>query len=123
MNITYLDTDTRDVIKIADYPEPTTHQEGADRKARLFADLLPAKVVRLSPLPDNEWTAELKIPLQVRRAHTPHPGDRVLFLAKAGIHSHEVIGTYQFMRRQSYIVLDDGGGEWELPSMWQMKKI
>lgn len=123
MNITYLDADTREVIKIADYPQPAIHETDAARKAKLFADLLNAKIVRLTPLPDNEWTAELKIPLEVRRSHAPLPGDRVLFLATAGIHSHEVTGTYQFVRRQSYIVLDDGGGEWELPSMWQMRKI
>jgi hypothetical protein len=88
----------------------------------MFAKALKAGGIKLSPRPDpGEWVAEVQVPLDVRRDHTPLPGDRVLFTAKAGVHSHEVLGTYQFRRRLSYVILDDAGGEWEVQSMWEMK--
>jgi hypothetical protein len=38
------------------------------------------------------------------------------FTAKGGL--HEVDGVYQFKRGQSFVILDDPGGEWEVQSMW-----
>ena len=114
MNITYIDADSREVIEVVVDPAPVISQVSAER----FAASLHATVVRILPTPyENEWTVELKIPVEVRRLHMPLPGDRVRFTAKAGGHEAEVEGVYQFMRRHSYVVLDDGGGEWELGSM------
>jgi hypothetical protein len=119
MNITLLDADTREVIYIVDGPNSPEYMAGV----REFVTKLGAEIARTIPheTPD-EWTVELRIPVEVRRVYTPLPGDRVLFTAKAGIHEHEVSGVYQFKRRHSYIILDDSGQEWEVQSMWQMKK-
>ena len=118
MNITYLDADTREVIKFADYPTSEINEADVGQKAKKFADLLGAAIVKLSPLPDaDEGTVELKIPLDVRHEHTPLPGDRLRFPARVGVHGHEVTGVYQFNRRQSYVILDDGGGEWEVQTL------
>lgn len=120
MNITYLDADTREVIDIVD--DPATSICGAD--AEKFAARLGAIVIKILPTPyENEWKAELKIPSDVRRSYMPLPGDPVRFTAKVGIHEHEVSGVYQFQRDRSYVILDDAGGEWEVQSMWQMKKL
>jgi|SRR5215207_4320712 len=124
MKITYLDADTREVIKVADYLTPELTSTSAKQRAEKFANILSAEIVKIFPLPDeSEWTVELKIPLGIRRMYTPLPGDRVLFLARAGVHFHEMIGVYQFTRCQSYVILDDRGGEWEVQNMWQMKKV
>ena len=119
MNITYLDADTREVIDIVDDQAPRISKAGAEK----FAARLGAIVIKILPTPfENEWKVELKIPTDVRRLHMPLPGDPVRFPAKVGVHEHEVTGTYQFQRDRSYVILDDAGGEWEVQSMWQMKK-
>ena len=120
MNITLLDADTREVIQIVDCPKSPEYT-GAVME---FVAKLGAEIAKTTPYekPD-EWTVELKVPTRVRRKYTPLPGDRVLFTAEAGIHEHEVSGVYQFKRHHSYIVLDDSGGEWEIQSMWQMRKM
>ena len=120
MNITFLDADTREVIQILDCPQSPEYASAV----REFVSRLGAEIARTVPheKPD-EWTVELKIPTEVRRAYTPLPGDRVLFTAKAGVHEYEVSGVYQFKRRHSYIIFDDGGGEWEVQSMWQIRKM
>jgi len=124
MNITYLDADTREVIQIVDDPSSTTYDLGTKLQIEEFAASLSALIVKIVPhREETEWTVELKIPLDVRRERTPLSGDGVRFPAKVGIHEHEVIGVYQFKRRHSYIILDDGGGEWEVQSMWFMQKV
>ena len=123
MKITYLDADTREVIEFVDDPSPAIHELELRQQAVAFAAGLNAKIVKLTPHDKNEWTIELKIPLEVRRAHTPLPGDRVRFRANVGVHEHELIGVYHFRLHHSYVIFDDGGGEWELQSMWQMKKV
>ena len=120
MNITYLDADTREVIDVIDDPAPTICTVGTER----FAARLGATVVKLVPTPyENEWRVELKIPSDVRRLHMPLPGDPVRFVARVGIHESEVSGVYQFKREQSYVIFDDAGGEWEVQSMWEMRKL
>ena len=120
MNITYIDADTREVIDVIDDPAPIIYQISAER----FAASLGAAVVRIIPAPDeHEWTVELRVPSGVRRLHMPLPGDPVRFVAKVGVHEQEVTGTYQFQRDRSYVILDDSGGEWEVQSMWEMKKL
>ena len=37
-------------------------------------------------------------------------------------HEHGVSGVFQFKRRHSYVIFDDGGKEWQVQSMWQIKK-
>jgi len=123
MNITLLDADTREVIESVDDPNPAIHELEIRQQAIMFAPSFTARIVKLTPHEENEWTIELKIPLDVRRAHTPLPGDRVRFRATAGVHEHEVTGTYQFKRHHSYVIFDDAEGEWEVQSMWQMKKL
>jgi hypothetical protein len=119
MKLTYLDADTREVIDIIDDPATTICQVATERFAARFG----ATVLKLIPTPyENEWKVELRIPSDVRRLHMPLPGDPVSFLAKVGIHEHEVSGVYQFKRHHSYVIFDDVGGEWEVQSMWQMKK-
>lgn len=120
MNITYLDSDTREVVDIVEVPASAIYAI----KAKKFAAKLGATIIRTVPThTENEWIIELKIPLTVRRKHTLLPGDQVHFHANVGRHHHEVIGTYQFKRSHSYVIFDDGGGEWEIQSMWQMKKL
>jgi hypothetical protein len=120
MNITFLDTDTREVIHIVDCPKSPEYVPAVME----FVGELGAEIARTVPHEGLGWlTVELKIPVEVRRSHTPLPGDRVCFIAKAGIHEHEVSGVYQFKRRHSYIIYDDGGGEWEIQSIWQMRKM
>jgi hypothetical protein len=119
MNITFLDADTREVIQILDCPKSPEYTSAVTE----FVSRLGAEITRTVPHENpDEWTVELKIPTEVRRAYTPLPGDRVRFTAKAGVHEHEVTGVYQFKRRYSYVILDDGEGEWEVQSMWQMMK-
>jgi hypothetical protein len=120
MNITYLDADSREVIEVVDDPASTICQVGAEQ----FAARLGATVVKIVPTPDeNEWRIELKIPTAVRRLHMPLSGDPVRFTIKMGVLEHEVSGVYQFRRGHSCVILDDAGGEWEVQSMWQMKKL
>jgi hypothetical protein len=120
MDITYLDADTQEVIDIVDDPAPAICQVGAER----FAARLGATVVKIIPTyQENEWKVELRIPSDVRRLHMPLPGDPVRFMAKVGVHEHEVTGAYQFKRDRSYVILDNGGGEWEVQSMWEMRKL
>ena len=120
MNITYLDTDTREVIDIIDDPAPVISEVGAGR----FAARLGATVVKIVPTHlANEWRIELRIPSDVRRMHMPLPGGPVRFTVKLGIHEQEVSGVYQFRRGHSCVILDDAGQEWEVQSMWQMKKV
>ena len=120
MKLTYIDADTREVIDILNDPAPTISQVGTER----FAAPLGATVIKLVPTPyENEWRVELKIPSDVRRLHMPLPGDPVRFVAKVGVHEHEVSGVYQFKRGQSFVISDDAGGEWEVQSMWQMKNL
>jgi hypothetical protein len=120
MNITYIDTDSQEVIDVVDDPAPIVSQISAER----FAASLHATVVRILPTHhENEWNVELKIPNEVRRLHTLLPGNRVRFVAKVGVHEHEGNGVYQYKRCHSYVIVDDGGGEWEVQSMSQMKKL
>jgi hypothetical protein len=120
MHITYLDADTREVLDIIDDPAPTINEV----KAEKITAVLQAMVVRLIPTDDeNEWTVELKIPSAVRQAHTPLPGDRVCFTAKFGYYDEELSGVFLFKRGHSYVIVDDVGGEWQLQSIWQMKKV
>ena len=120
MNITYLDADTREVIDIIDDPAPVISEVGAER----FAARLGATVVKMFPTPyENEWRVELKIPTAVRRLHMPLSGDPVRFTVKLGVLENEVSGVYQFRRGYSCVILDDAGQEWEVQSMWQMKKL
>jgi hypothetical protein len=120
MNITLLDADTREVIRIVDCPKSPDYVAAVME----FVTTMGAAIARTLPHENpDEWTIEMKIPVEVRRAYTPLPGDRVHFTAKAGIHEHEVSGVYQFMRGHACIILDDAGGEWEVQSMWQMKKL
>ena len=120
MNITYLDADTREVIDIIDDPAPAVSEVGAERFAARFG----AKVAKIVPTPvANEWRIELKIPSDVRRLHMPLPGDPVRFTVKLGVLENEVSGVYQFRRGYSCVILDDAGQEWEVQSMWQMKKV
>ncbi len=123
MNFTILDTDTREVIEFVDDPNLAIHELRVKQQTAGFAARLGAETVKLTPHTENEWTIELKIPLDVRRMHTPLPGDRVRFRATAGVHEHEATGTYQFKHHHSYVIFDDAGGEWEVQSMWQMKKL
>jgi hypothetical protein len=44
----------------------------------------------------DEWTVELNIPIDVRRAYAPLPGDRIEFIANIGSHEHLISGVYQF---------------------------
>jgi hypothetical protein len=120
MNITFLDADTREVIHIVECPKSPEYTAVVME----FVGKLGPEIARTVPYegPD-EWTVELKIPTDVRRCHTPLPRDRVRFMARAGIHECEVVGTYRFRRNHSYVILDDGGGEWEVQSMWQMRKM
>jgi len=53
----------------------------------------------------------------------PLPGDPVRFTVKMGVLENEVSGVYQFQRGHSCVILDDVGGEWEVQSMWKMKKL
>ena len=120
MNITLIDADTREVIQIVECPKSSEYTGAVmEFVAKLGAEIT-RKIPHESP---DEWTVELKIPTEVRRKYTPLPKDRVLFTAKVGVHEHEVSGVYQFKRRHSYIILDDAGGEWEVQSMWQMRKL
>ena len=120
MKITYLDADTREVIDVVDDPAPVISEISAER----FAASLGATVVKIRPVHNaSEWQVELKIPSEVRRSHTPLPGDRVRFTTKVGERQQEVTGIYQFKRHHSYVIVDDDGGEWEVPSRWQMKKL
>ena len=120
MNITFLDADTREVIHIVECPKSPEYVAVVME----LVGKLRAENARTVPHEElDEWTVELKIPTEVRRSHTPLTGDRVRFIARAGIHQCEVVGTYQFRRNQSYVILDDGGGEWEVQSMWQMRKL
>jgi len=120
MNITLLDADTREIIRVVDCPKSPNYVAAVIE----FVTTMGAAIARAVPheQPD-EWTVELKIPVEVRRAYTLLPGDRVCFMAKAGSHEHEASGIYQFKRHHSYVIFDDGGGEWEVQSMWQMKKL
>jgi hypothetical protein len=120
MNITYLDTDSREVVAIVDDPALCIWEAGAER----FAVRLGATVVKILPTPyENEWQVELKIPTAVRRLHMPLPGDPVRFTAKADVHECEVTGTYQFKRDRFYVILDNDGEEWGVQSMWEMIKV
>jgi hypothetical protein len=120
MKITYLDTDTREVIDIVDDPTMDFYLLKADE----FAARLGAKVIKLTPTDSNdEWTAELNIPDNVRRLQMPLAGDRVRFAAKFGYQDEELSGVFLFKRGDSYVVVDDDGAEWQLQSIWQMKKV
>ena len=48
MNITYLDADTREVIKVADYPMPEVTPTGAKHKAEKFANIVNAEIVKIT---------------------------------------------------------------------------
>jgi hypothetical protein len=120
MKLTYLDTDTREVIDVVDDPTMDFYLLKADE----FAACLGAKVIRLVPSDRNgEWTAELNIPENVRRLQTPLPGDHVRFAAKFGYQDKELSGVFLFKRGHSYVVVDNDGAEWQLQSIWQMKKV
>jgi hypothetical protein len=120
MSITYLDADTREVVDIVELQASAIYAV----KAKKFAAKLGATIVRTVPThTENEWTIELKIPLTVRRKHTLLPSDQVRFRARIGLREHKVLGAHYFRRNQSYVIFDDGGGEWEVQSMWQIKKL
>lgn len=120
MNITYLDADTREVIDMVEDPALAISGIGAEQ----FAASLRATVVRICPTHhEDEWQVELHIPIEVRRLHTPLTGDRVRFTARIDGHELELSGTYQGKRHHSYVISDDGGGEWTRHSMWEMKKV
>ena len=124
MKITYLDAGLREVIEVVDYPECPTYDTAVIHRAKEFAGNFDAKITRAVPQRDpNQWILELEIPLVVRRKHTPLPGDRVRFRTKIGHHQREVMGTYYYKRYHAYLIFDDGGGEWEIQSLWQMKKM
>jgi hypothetical protein len=120
MKLTYIDADTGEVIDVKDDPAPTICEVSAER----FAAPLGATVAEIIATPyEDQWKVELKIPSEVRWLYMPLPGDPVCFTAKVGRHEHKVTGTYQFKRDRSYVILDDAGGEWEVQSIWQMKKL
>lgn len=120
MIITYLDSDTGEVIKQDNCPSGSYTSEVKPR-AEKFASTFSAKIVGLTSYEENEWTIELKIPLRVRKAHTPLPGDRVRFQSTTD--GHELTGTYHFKHHRAYVVFDDSGVKWEITSMWQMSKL
>ena len=120
MNITYIDADSREVIDVIADPARAISEISAER----FAARLNATVARILPTNhENEWQVELHIPIEIRRLHTPLPGDRVRFTARIDGHEFELSGTYQGKRHHSYIICDDGGGEWKRQSMWEMRKL
>jgi hypothetical protein len=91
--------------------------------AEHYAINLGATVVRITPAEnDDEWTIELKIPIEVRQRQTPLPGERVRFAIKLVSQEFEVSGNYQHKKNQFHIGRDDYGGEWKIRSIWQMKK-
>ena len=120
MNVTLLDADTREVVCILDCPQ--SPENVAD--VMKFVSKMKASITRTVPHEEpGEWTVELKIPVHVRRAYTPLPGDRVHFRVNVCNREHWIMGVYQFKRRNSYVIQDDGGGDWEIQSMWEMKKM
>ena len=120
MNVTLLDTDTREVIRILDCPQSPEPVAAVMEFVAKMKAVITRRIPHEKP---DEWTIELKIPIDVRRAYTPLPGDRVNFMVRKGKGEHLVTGIYQFKRHHSYVILDDAGGEWELQSMWEMEKL
>ena len=120
MNVTLLDADTREVIRIVDCPQSPEYVTAVMEFVAKMKAVIARKIPHEKP---NEWTIELKIPVDVRRSYTPLPGDRVNFMVHIGNGDHLITGIYQFKRHHSYVILDDGGGEWELQSMCEMEKL
>ena len=119
MNMKYLDADTHELVAVIDYPSPDSYEAGAER----FAARLGATIERITPSQfEDEWVVELTIPPKVRQAYTPLPGEKVVFTARDGYYEREVIGTYRFKRGRSYVICDLLGGEWQVLSIWQMKR-
>ena len=120
MNITYIDVDTREIIEVINDPSLIIYRVCAER----YAINLGATVVRITPAEnDDEWTIELKIPVEVRQRQIPLSGERVRFKVKLVSQEYEISGIYQYKKNQFYIVQDDYGGEWKIQNIWQMKKI
>ena len=119
MNMTYLDADTHELIAVIDDPAPDAYDGGAER----FAASLGATIERISPSHfEDECVIELRIPPEIRQAHMPLPGEKVIFTARDGYYEREVVGTYQFKRGRSYVICDLVGGEWQVLSIWKMKR-
>lgn len=119
MNVTFLDADTREVVCSEDYPQSPYNIA----EVMKFVSKMKASIVRTVPHEEpGEWTVELKIPVRVRRTHTPLPGDTIHFRVNVGNREHWIQGVYQFKRRNSYVIQDDSGGAWKIQSMREMKK-
>lgn len=119
MNLKYIDVDTRETIDEINDPPLVIYKVRAEE----FAIILGATIVRITPAEnDDEWTIELKIPIEVRQRQTPLPGERVRFAVKLVSQEFEVSGIYQHKKNQFHIVRDDYGGEWKIRSIWQIKK-
>ena len=119
MNMTYLDADTHELVAVIDDPSPDSYEAGAER----FATSLGATIERIAPSHfEDECVIELRIPPEIRRAHMPLPGEKVIFTARDGYYEREVVGTYQFKRGRSYVICDLVGGEWQVLSIWKMKR-
>jgi len=120
MNITYIDVDTRETIDVIKDPSLMIYRVCAEQ----YAINLGATVVRITPAEnDDEWTIELRIPVEVRQRQTPLPGERVRFTVKLVSQEYEISGIYQYKKNQFHIVRDNYGGEWKIQNVWQMKKI
>ena len=119
MNMTYLDTDTHELIAVVDDPAPESIEVSAER----FAAGLRATIERILPSHfEDGCVIELRIPPEVRQAHMPCPGETVIFTARSGYYEQEMVGTYQFKRGWLYVICDQVGGEWVVHSLWQMKR-
>ncbi len=115
-----MDVDTREIIDEINEPSLLIYKVCAEQYARRLG----ATVVRMTPAEnDDEWTIELKVPIEVRQRQTPLPGERVRFTVKLISQEYEVFGIYQHRKNQFHIVRDDYGGEWKIQSIWQMKKV
>ncbi len=120
MHLKYIDVDTQEIIDVVTDPSLAIYKVCAEQ----YAVNMGATVVRMNPGEnDDEWTIELKIPMEVRQRQTPLPGERVRFIIKLVSEEHEVSGIFQHKKNQFYIVQDDYGGEWKIQSIWQLKKL
>ena len=120
LNLKYIDVDTREIIDVINDPSLVIYKVHAE----LYATSMGATVVRMTPVENNdEWTIELKIPMEVRRRQTPRPGERVRFTVKLLTREFEVSGFYHHKKNQFHIIYDDYGGEWKIESIWQLKKL
>ena len=120
MNLKYIDVDTQEVIDVINDPSLAVYRACVEQ----YAMNLGATVLRMIPAEnDNEWTVELKIPIEVRQRQTPLSGERVRFIIKLVIQEFEITGIYMHKKNQFHIVQDEYGREWKIQSIWQMKKL